>query len=83
MENWRQITQDQWVLETFWGYCIPFMSELHQRQLPRQLCLSKEGRGFLDAKIQEMLEKGAIEESQTNGRGFMSNVFLIPKKDGG
>ena len=35
MENWRQITQDQWVLETVRGYCIPFVSDPRQRQLLR------------------------------------------------
>ena len=30
-----------------------------------------------------MLEKGAIQETQPTGKGFMSNVFLVPKKDGG
>ena len=46
-------------------------------------CLSREGEALPDVEIQEMLEKGAIQESQMKGRGFISNVFLVPKKDGG
>ena len=83
MENWRQVTQDQWVLETIWGYRIPFVSEPRKLQLPRQLCLSNEGKALLEVEIQEMLEKGAIQEARTKGRGFVSNVFLVPKKEGG
>ena len=83
MENWRRITQDQWVLETVRGFRIPFVSDPRQRQQPRQLCLSKEAEALLEVEIQEMLEKGAIQESQTKGRGFVSKVFLVPKKDGG
>ena len=75
--------QDQWVLEMVRGFRIPFVSDPRQRQQPRQLCLSKEGEALLEVEIQEMLEKGAIQESRTKGRGFVSNVFLVPKKDGG
>ena len=34
-------------------------------------------------KIQGMLEKGAISPAPPTGRGFVSNVFLVPKKDRG
>ena len=37
----------------------------------------------MDIEIQDLLGKGAIEETQPNGWGFISNVFLVPKKDGG
>ena len=30
-----------------------------------------------------MLEKQAIEKTTPKGRGFVSTVFLVPKKDGG
>ena len=37
MENWRRVTQDQWVLKAIRGYRIPFVSEPpRQTQLPRQ-----------------------------------------------
>ena len=81
MENWRQITQDQWVLEPVQGYRIPFMSKPHQRQLPRQLCPSKEGETLLHVEIQEMLEKGAIKESWDNGEGL--HIQRIPSTQEG
>ena len=83
MGNWRRITQDQWVSEAIWGYWIPFVLEPHQDQLPRQLSLSREGEVLLNTEIQEMLEKGVIQNAPSEGRGFVSNVFLVPKKDGG
>ena len=30
-----------------------------------------------------MLEKHAIEETTPSGHGFLSTIFLVPKKDGG
>ena len=34
-------------------------------------------------EISEMMAKGAIQEASYRGRGFVSNVFLVPNKDGG
>ena len=34
-------------------------------------------------EVLEMMTKGAIQEAPRIGRGFISNVFLVPKKDGG
>ena len=42
-----------------------------------------EGEALLNIEIQEMLEKDTIQETQTKGRGFTSNILLVPKKDGG
>ena len=63
MENWRWITQDQWVLEAIWGYqIIAFTSEPHQTQLPRQLSLSK-GKDLLD-------REGSDSERSDRGAGL-------------
>ena len=34
-------------------------------------------------EISEMIAKGAIQEASHEGKGILSNVFLVPKKDGG
>ena len=34
-------------------------------------------------EIAEMIAKGAIQEASHTGRGFVSNMFLVPKKDDG
>lgn len=34
-------------------------------------------------EISEMMAKAAIQEAPQTGRGFLSNVFLVPKKDSG
>ena len=83
MDNWWKITQDQWVLEAVRGYKVPFISTPYQMQPLRQLALSREGEGLMSEEISEMMAKGAIQEASHKGRGFVSNVFLVPKKDGG
>ena len=35
----------------------------------------------MHAKSESMLEKQAIEETTPRGRGFISSIFLVPKKD--
>ena len=37
----------------------------------------------MSEEISEMMVKGAIQEASYRGRGFVSNVFLVPKKNGG
>ena len=37
----------------------------------------------MQEEIQSMLTKSAIEETTPKGDGFLSTVFLVPKKDGG
>lgn len=37
----------------------------------------------MQEEIEGMLEKQAIEETTARGRGFISTIFLVPKKDGG
>lgn len=37
----------------------------------------------MSEEIAEMRAKGAIQEASHKGRGFISNMFLVPKKDGG
>ena len=50
---------------------------------PRALQHSAEEEELMQEEIQSMLEKDATEDAPSRGRGFLSTIFLVPKKDGG
>ena len=83
LTNWECITQNQWILDAVQGFKIPFTSTLRQASPPRGKPFSPEEEALLNEEILTMLHKQAIEECSSQGRGFLSSVFLIPKKDGG
>ena len=46
--------------------------------------MSSEGTKFMDNKIKELLSNDSIREVKSpSTSGWLSNVFLVPKKDGG
>ena len=67
------------VLNTVRGYQIDFLSEPHQPHTPHY---SVEQNQLIVEEVQELLNKGAIEEIHSPRREFYSNLFLVPKKDG-
>ena len=81
--NWAKITQDQWVLEAVRGYRVPFTQQPYQPHPPRALHHSSKEEELMQENIAGMLDKQAIEETTPRGRGFISTIFLVPKKDGG
>lgn len=83
ISNWARITQDPWVLEAVQGYRLPFIQQPYQPHLPRALTHSQAEETLMQQEIQSMLQKHAIEETTPRGRGFLSTIFLVPKKDGG
>ena len=83
VRNWEKISQDQSVLDAVRGFAIPFISQPHQPCPPMPLHHSSEEEKLLQEEIRSMLAKQAIEKTTPRGRGFLSMVFLVPKKDGG
>ena len=81
--NWVKITQDPWVLETIQGYRVPFSQQPYQPYPPNASTHSQAEEALMQQEIQSMLEKHAIKETAPRGHGFLSTIFLVPKKDGG
>ena len=83
--NWEALTQDPWILQTVSGYRLDLCETLYQSQPPRQLHFSEAEKSCLQEEVQNMLKKQAISETRERqrGSGFHSQLFLIPKKDGG
>ena len=85
LKNWQAITSDQWVLSCVKGYEIDWVTSPSQTQMPRELVFSKTEAECLSEEIQSLLQKKAISEISMPicEQGFVSQLFAVPKKDGG
>ena len=84
--QWMMLTQDPWVLQTIQGHHIEFMSPPVQHSWPGMPGLPPPQEKVLDQEMKELLAKKAIHEVLTHtpsNRGFISSIFIVPKKDGG
>ena len=50
---------------------------------PHQQRLSQEQSQLIEKEVIELLRKGAISKTSHVERELLSNLFLVPKKDGG
>ena len=83
--EWAKLDSDVWVAEVVrFGYQIPFRA-------PPPLSPPKEFHSYggsgvkfqaLDAEVQTMIQKGAIELVPRPGPGFYSRLFVVPKPEG-
>ena len=82
--NWKALTQETWVIQTVTeGYQIPLISTPNQHSPPFSPHLSPEDTAIMEEEIQSLLQKQAISQIPTAIEGFYSNMFIVPKKDGG
>jgi hypothetical protein len=82
LANWQAMTRDVWVLNCVQGYTIPFSDTPCQLRTPSNAVHNLEDQKLIQEEVQSMIQKSAIEKTQKRG-GFISNIFLVPKKDGG
>ena len=83
---WEQITKDPWVLQVTQGYQIQFMTEPVQTHTPVSMFTTQEDQNLIDQEVQELLAKQAVHfvsKNSQNTRGFISSLFVVPKKGGG
>ena len=82
MESWSIITKDPWIQQTVSrGFRLYFTSEPVKYFIPRNALTTNTQSDLCDGEVRSLLEKGAIVRAQ--GEGFLSGIFLIPKKSGG
>ena len=80
---WESLTSDSFTLDAIKHYHIDFESEVpYQAQEPRYIYSSLSDKEVIDGEISKLLLKGVIERTGHTGNGFVSNVFVRPKKDG-
>ena len=82
--TWEKITQVPWVLQVVQGYQIEFMKPPVQLVPARMPSLTPTLETVLD-QVQELLNKGAVHlvKQPVVTEGFISSLFVVPKKDGG
>lgn len=83
IQNWRLITQDQWVLKMVQGFRLPLLQTLVQSKPPPEVHLSADQIDLIMTEVEELKHKGAISPAPQAPGGFVSQLFLVPKKDGG
>ena len=80
---WESLTSDPFILDAIKHYHIEFECEVpYQAQTPRHIYSSLSDKEVIDGEIPKLLLKGVIERTCHTGNGFVSKVFVRPKKDG-
>ena len=82
VQSWEKLTSDQNVLSLVKGYEIPILVEPFQEKSLHQIKMSSAEKQLVDSEIEEMLKKGAILKVDPVNGQFLSNLFLVDKKDG-
>ena len=82
LNAWKQVTNDEHVLQTVKGCKIEFKSPPFQYKVPGTIKFSPEETDSVNKEVNIMLEKGVIRESVFEQGQFVSNIFVRPKKDG-
>ena len=84
LTNWALVTKDRWVLNTVKGYCIDFHTHPNQPNKPQAPQFNQSQQELLKREVESLVTKGAIKELHFPPEGgYFSNLFLVPKKDGG
>ena len=83
VHNWRKLTSDAWVLQTVQGFHIKFYGSPVQSSCPSPLVFSNIQCSLIQEEISSLLCKGAITPVYLHLGGFLSNIFLVEKQDGG
>ena len=80
-----KITQGPWVLQVVQGYQIEFMKPPVQLVPARMPSLPPTLETVLDQEVQELLNKEAVHlvKQRVVTEGFISALFVVPKKDRG
>lgn len=82
VNNWKAITKDPIVLNYIKGLKIPFDKVPFQKFEPSNPRFSKTELKHLKLSISKLLTSGAIKKCSDVSDQFISNIFLIPKRDG-
>ena len=82
--SWQPLTSDCFILDTVQGFKFEFIRPPLQNALRKQLLISSQEINIAQNLLQELLEKLVVEKTtQFDRSGFVSNIFLRPKRTGG
>ena len=71
------------MLNTVQGYEVDLLAQPYQCLPPKELSFSREETNTLSEEVEKMLTKSAISLVQGQSPGFHSQLFVVPRKDGG
>jgi hypothetical protein len=84
VEFLKSLSKDPWILSSVKeGVKIDFISPPFQTVAGRNMKMGKIQSEICDREVKSLLEKGAIEQIATSTEGFISGLFVIPKRSGG
>lgn len=84
-DAWSRLSADSWILSTVMdGYHIEMVDLPLQEKIPTGCIMSQDMEAVCDQEIKLLLQKSAIVRIASDKTdGFISNLFVIPKKSGG
>jgi hypothetical protein len=81
---WKSLSKDPWILSKVGeGVKIDFISPPFQTMAGRNMKMGKIQSEICAKEVESLLEKGAIEPIVSSTEGFISGLFVIPKRSGG
>ena len=83
LPNWEKITSDCFILQIVKGYNLELVQEPVQEHAPKCPNFSVQEKEILMEEIQKLILKDAVEIVQPSQDQFLSQMFVVPKKDGG
>ena len=82
--RWAKLTSDPAILDTVKGMHIDLDDVPTQTSYPRQIIVSPQEQQAASEHLQTLLDKKAIIQCSDNVPGqYLSNIFMIPKRDFG
>lgn len=82
VDNWRQITNDSWVISSIKGIKIPLLEFPYQTYEPRPIKFSISEHALMNEAVVSLADKDVIERCEEEPDQFISNIFMVPKTNG-
>ena len=82
VQNWSQITQDPWGLESIKGNKIPFLRKPYQWRPRKTRTCSSQDHQLMVGAIEVLLTKGTLAKVEPGENQFISTLFLVEKENG-
>ena len=82
LDSWQALTSDWTMLSVVRGFALDFIDLPNQDRLPGQIVRGHSEIAIANNLLEELLAKGVIEQTNLDYSGYVSNIFLRPKKSG-
>jgi hypothetical protein len=83
INEWRNITNDRWILKTVCGYSVELETKPHQLYVPSLIKFTSEENLKIKEELLRFMNLGIIEHAplDSNPDEYISNIFFRLKKD--